>query len=96
MRSSPAIARLIFLVAVFPFISNAQQSEWEVQALNQIIPDAPQGHVEYDLASGTAHGTNGVFVKYGGTTLTADNASLNWQTGGPCRPITGPSITAMR
>ena len=81
MRSLPAIARLIFLVAVFPFISNAQQSEWEVQALNQIIPAAPQGHVEYDLASGTAHGTNGVFVKYGGTTLTADNASVNWQTG---------------
>src|ERR1017187_4184358 len=41
-RRRPAIAPLIFFVAVFPFISSAQQEEsWEIQALNRIIPGLP-------------------------------------------------------
>ncbi len=81
MRRLSAIAPLVFFAAVFPFIARAQeQPSWEVQALNQIIPGAPEGHVEYDLASGLATGTN-VFVKYGGATLMADHATLNQQSG---------------
>jgi len=82
MRNFPAIAALIFLAALFPFVSCAQeQSTWEVEALNQIIPGSPVGNVVYDLASGASHGTNGVFVKYGDTVLTADSVSVNPKTG---------------
>ncbi|MGA3283796.1 MAG: LPS assembly protein LptD [Verrucomicrobiota bacterium] len=82
MRKLPAIAPLVFFVAVFPFVAPAQeQPSWEVQALNQIIPGLPEGRVEYDMASGLARGTNGIYVKYGNATLSADNATLNQQTG---------------
>jgi lipopolysaccharide assembly outer membrane protein LptD (OstA) len=82
MRRLPAIIPLIFLVAVLPFIALAQTEEsWEVQALNQIIPGTPEGQVEYDMTSGLARGTNGIFVKYGDATLMADSALLNQQTG---------------
>ncbi len=82
MRKLPAIAPLIFFVAVFPFVSLAQQEEsWEIQALNRIIPGLPEGGFEYDLASGLAHGTNGIYVKYGNATLSADSVALNQQTG---------------
>jgi LPS-assembly protein len=81
MRNLRAIVPLAFFVALFPVIALAQQEQgWEVQTLNQIIPGAPEGRVEYDMASGTASGTN-VFVKYGNATLMADSATLNWQTG---------------
>jgi LPS-assembly protein len=77
-----AIAPLVFLFALIPFASFAQEPDsWEVQALNQIVPGAPVGNVVYDMASGTAHGTNGVFVKYGDTVLTADSVSMNSQSG---------------
>lgn len=82
MRSLPAIALRIFLFAAIPFISFAQeQPSWEVQALNQIIPGLPEGNVTYDLSSGLAEGTNGIFVKYGNTVLMADSATLNSETG---------------
>jgi lipopolysaccharide assembly outer membrane protein LptD (OstA) len=81
MRSLPAIASLAFLIAAFPSVARAQeQPAWEIQALNQIIPGAPEGNVEYDVATGAWRGTN-VFVKYGDTTLTADSAALNQQSG---------------
>ena len=82
MRKLPAIAPLIFFIAVFPFVSSAQQEpSWEIQALNRIIPGMPEGGFEYDLSSGLAHGTNGIYVKYGDATLSADSAALNQQTG---------------
>jgi lipopolysaccharide assembly outer membrane protein LptD (OstA) len=81
-RRRPAIAPLIFLVAVFPFIASAQTEEsWEVMALSKIIPGTPEGQVEYDMTSGLARGTNGIFVKYGDATLSAHSATLNQQTG---------------
>ncbi len=77
-----AIAPLVFLFVVLPFAAFAQeQDSWEVQALNQIVPGAPVGNVVYDLASGMAQGTNGVFARYGDTVLTADSATVNSQTG---------------
>jgi LPS-assembly protein len=82
MRKLPAIVPLAFFLAAFPFIASAQEQEtWDVRALNRIIPGAPIGKIDFDMASSTAHGTNGVFVKYGDAVLTADSASLNSQTG---------------
>jgi len=82
MRKLPAIVPLAFFAAVFPLVSSAQQEEsWAVQVLNRIIPGLPEGRMEYDLASGLARGTNGIYVKYGNATLSADSAVLNEPTG---------------
>lgn len=82
MRKFPAIAAPAFFSLVFPFVVLAQEPEsWEVQALNQIVPGAPVGKIDFYMASNTARGTNGVFVKYGNTVLTADSASVNQDTG---------------
>jgi lipopolysaccharide assembly outer membrane protein LptD (OstA) len=81
MKLFPAIA-LIFSAASLSFSVAAQEAEsWEVQALNRILPGTVEGHVDYDMATGSATGTNGVFVRYGGAVLTADNASVNTRTG---------------
>jgi len=80
-RRRPAIFLLVFFATLFPVIVLAQQEPgWEVEALNQIMQGAPEGGVTYDMASGTAIGTN-VFVKYGSATLMADSATVNWRTG---------------
>jgi LPS-assembly protein len=72
----------IVLSAFFAVAALAQEAQpWEVQSLSQIIPGTVEGRVDYDLASGTAVGTNGVYVKYGNTTLTTDAASVNTKTG---------------
>ena len=82
MRRLPAITPLILFVAVLPFIASAQPEEsWEIQALNRIIPGVPEGGFYYDPASGLVRGTNGIIVKYGDATLSADSATLNEQTG---------------
>jgi len=81
MKLFPAIA-LIFSAASLSFSAAAQEAEsWEVQALNRILPGTVEGHVDYDMATGSATGTNGVFVRYGNAVLTADNASVNTRTG---------------
>jgi LPS-assembly protein len=84
MRIFPALAASIILASAilpfFPSVASAQeQASWEVQALNQILPGASVGSV--DFAGDTMTGTNGIFVKYGDTVLTADSASVNSQTG---------------
>jgi lipopolysaccharide assembly outer membrane protein LptD (OstA) len=80
MRQFPAIAAFALLSAVFPFIAFAQeQPTWDIQALNNIIPGLPVGSIM--MQGDTATGTNGVYVKYGATVLTADSVSLNQQTG---------------
>jgi LPS-assembly protein len=81
MRNPRIIVPLVFFTALFPVIALAQQEPvWEVQALNQVIPGAPEGSVVVNMADGTATGTN-VFVKYGNATLVADSATVNQQTG---------------
>jgi lipopolysaccharide assembly outer membrane protein LptD (OstA) len=73
---------LTVVAAFFAVAASAQEAQsWEVQSLSQIIPGTVEGKVDYDLASGTAVGTNGVYVKYGNTTLTTDAASVNTKTG---------------
>ena len=83
MKPFPAIA-LIFLAALFSFSAIAEdEAAWEVQALSQVIPGTVEGGVDYDFASGTAIGTNGIYVNYnqGSAVLTADSASVNRKTG---------------
>ena len=83
MKPFPAIA-LIFLAALFSFSAIAEdEASWEVEALSQILPGTVEGGVEYDFASGTAIGTNGIYVNYnqGSAVLTADSASVNRKTG---------------
>ncbi len=84
MRQFPAIAALAFLPVIFPLMVSAQeQSTWDIQALNNIIPGGPIGSLtmQGDFRTGTITGTNGVYVKYGATVLTADTASVNKATG---------------
>ena len=52
-----------------------------MKALSQIIPGAPNGEVQYNMANGTAFSTNGIYVKYGNTGLVADSGTVNWATG---------------
>jgi lipopolysaccharide assembly outer membrane protein LptD (OstA) len=80
MKPFSAIA-LIFSVFLAFAAAAQEESSWEVQALSRLIPGTVEGKIDYDLASGTAFGTNGVFIKYGVATLTADSASLNMKTG---------------
>jgi lipopolysaccharide assembly outer membrane protein LptD (OstA) len=80
MRKFPAIVALAFLSAFFPFLVFAQeQPTWDIQALNNVIPGLPIGSIF--MQGDTATGTNGVYVKYGETVLTADTVSLNQQSG---------------
>ena len=81
MKPFSAIATLFLALALISATAQETDNSWEVQALSKIIPGTVQGLVDYDVASGTATGTNGVYIKYGSTTLTADSASVNQQTG---------------
>ena len=82
MTKLPAIPVLIFCAVIFsPAVLAQDEAGWEVQALNQIIPGTIEGKVDYDLANGTATGTNGVFIRYRDAAMTADSASLNTKTG---------------
>jgi LPS-assembly protein len=67
----------------FLFSAAAQEtdSSWVVQTLNTVMPGTVQGQVQYDFAKGTASGTNGIYVKYGNATLTADTASVDMNSG---------------
>ena len=79
-RRRPAITPLVFFVAVFPFVSLAQeQDEWEFSSLNQVLPGVDAG--SFSISGTTYSGTNGVYVHHGDTALTADSASLDTQTG---------------
>jgi LPS-assembly protein len=84
--STPARRRAaIFLPVLFamllPVAVLAQTEQgWVIEGQNQVIPGAPEGSVEYDMASGTAIGTN-IFVQYGVSTLMADSATVNQKTG---------------
>jgi len=73
---------LVGFAGFLAVVATAQETPaWEVQALNQIIPGTVEGKLDYDMANGTAKGTNGVFVKYGTTTLTADSGTLDTKSG---------------
>jgi LPS-assembly protein len=70
------ILTLAALPAFLPLAASGQQEEvWEVKAL------PPDGWIEWDAASGTATGTNGIIVKYGDAVLSAERASVNQASG---------------
>ena len=52
-----------------------QMPGWEIEALND------KGWAEFDFQTGLGAGTNGVLVRYGTAFLTADQVSVNQQTG---------------
>ena len=80
MRKSPAIVLLVFLFAVLSSVAWAQEeTPIEVWALDKIIPGTRIG--EMYTQGDTIVGTNGIFVKRGDATLSADVASVNQQTG---------------
>jgi lipopolysaccharide assembly outer membrane protein LptD (OstA) len=79
-RNLSAIARLLFFAAIFPLSVQAQEEQpIVVQSLNQVIPGLPAGELEMQGNVWTI--TNGAFVQYGDTVLTADSASVNQNTG---------------
>ncbi len=80
MRRLPAIVLLASLFAFFSSAAWAQEEPpVEVRGLNQIIPGAKIGVVY--MQGDTIIGTNGIFVKRGDTTLSADSVSVNQQSG---------------
>ena len=73
---------LIFCAVIFSPAAVAQEeSEWVIKTLDQVIPGAVEGKVDYDFATGTATYSHGVFVHYGDAVLTADSATVNTKTG---------------
>lgn len=80
MTRAPAIFLLVLFATLFPIVVSAQQELWTIEGQNQIIPGAPEGGVTYSFATDTGTGTN-IFIKYGGSTLLADSATVNEKTG---------------
>jgi len=82
MRRFPAITLLILFAAMVPAIVSAQeQSGWILESLDKVLPGTSPGSWVYDFATETSSGTNGVFLSYGDTVLTADSVTVNQQTG---------------
>ena len=67
---------LVLCVLGLPGTLGAQQRPgWEIEALND------KGWAEFDFQTGLGAGTNGVLVRYGSAFLTADQVSVNQQSG---------------
>jgi LPS-assembly protein len=78
MRKS--IALLLFLAMALPCLCLAQEPPgFNYKSLDQVIPGAPHGNIDYDFASQNVHATY-TLLQYQGATLTADNITLNQQT----------------
>jgi LPS-assembly protein len=72
MTQPRAILVLVLCALAFPGVLRAQkQPELEIQPLTD------KGWVEYDYTAGVARGTNGIWLRYGDTILTADEVSFN-------------------
>jgi lipopolysaccharide assembly outer membrane protein LptD (OstA) len=80
MRRLSAIVPLLILIAVFSPVALAQpEPQLEAWALNLIIPGTKIGNIS--MQGDTIIGTNGIFVKHGDATLSADSATVNQQSG---------------
>ena len=69
------IAALIFCLVAMPALLQAQQQSWEIE------PFPGEGWVEYSWQTGLTIATNGVKIAYGGAVLTAEQVTLNQETG---------------
>ena len=74
MRTLRQLASAIIFLAALLSV-RAQDQSWIVESLS------PQNEFIYDLQTGTATGTNGVFIRFSDTTLTADRVALNQNSG---------------
>ena len=82
MKKFPIRLALAAFTALVSLSAVAQEApSLEVQALSQILPGTVQGHLDFDPATGQWAGTNGIFIRYGAATLTADAASVNSKSG---------------
>jgi hypothetical protein len=75
MTQPRAILTVLLCILAFPLTLRAQQQEWEFRALSD------KGWVEYNYLTGLGLGTNGVLVTYRGAVLTADQVSLDYESG---------------
>jgi LPS-assembly protein len=80
MKQLSAIALICLLFLAFAASAQEEQS-WEVLALSRIIPGTIEGKVDYDPVSGTASGTNGLYVRFGNTSLIANSATVDMNSG---------------
>ncbi len=92
MTQLRAIITLLLCGVVFPSILKAQQTEWQIEPLND-----KDGWVEYSYETGIGVATNGVLVRFGDTVMTADQVSVSYETGeavadGAVRIQTGDQI----
>ena len=73
---------LCFSAVIFSLSAVAQEEPGlEITALSQILAGGAEGKVDYDEKTGVATGTNGIYVHYHNSVLTADNVSLNTRNG---------------
>ena len=76
------LVALCFSAVIFSRPAVAQEEQGvEISALNQILPGLAEGKVDYDATTGIATGTNGVYVHYGSSVLTADTVAVNVKSG---------------
>ena len=71
---NPSIFTALFLFLT-AFTGLAQDQAWVIESLS------PKDEFVYDLQSGSATGTNGVLIQYGGAILVADSVTVNQKTG---------------
>jgi LPS-assembly protein len=70
------ILTLTLLAVLLPLTACAEEEQaWTIEALT------PEGRFDYDMTTGIATGTNGLFIKYNGAVMTADRATVNEATG---------------
>ena len=82
MTKKFSILALAACAAFFSFTANAQQVQpLEVLPLSQLIPGLPAGELSFDPATKQWSCTNGIYVSNGQTSLTADAATVDTQTG---------------
>jgi len=75
MRALAGYFTLIFCACIAPLAMAQQQPKWEIESL------AGQGAVIVDFNTRLMTCTNGAVVRYGGAILTADEVSVNQDTG---------------
>lgn len=80
MRRVPAIALVLLLVLISPFVSHAQESEYISKPIHDFLPEYAPGSAEYDYATGIYTATNEL-LQYKDATLMADSVKWNPATG---------------
>jgi lipopolysaccharide assembly outer membrane protein LptD (OstA) len=80
MKHFPAIALILLALCVYSAAGQEAPTS-EIQALSKILPGSSVGTWDYDPVTEIYTATNGVWLRYGNETLTADTLVWNRQTG---------------